>query len=784
MPRAERDAYARADRWVTAYARAVIRFRGLVLALCAATAAAAITGVGELRFRSDYRYFFGPDNPELAAFDAIENTYTKTDNILFVLAPQGGDVFTPDTLRAVARLTEQGWQVPYSIRVDSITNFQHTRASQDDLIVEDLVANPERLTAEGAARVRAIALAEPVLAGKLVARNGAATAVVVTLQMPEGEGVDTGATVAFARQLVAELEREHPDLEVALTGSNPMDQAFPEATQRDLTTLVPFMYAALALTMLLFLRSVWGTLATISVIALAATSAMGLGGWLGIPLTPVAAVAPTIILTIAIADGVHILVTLTRDLRAGQDKYEAIVDSLRVNWQPVFLTSLTTVIGFLALNFSDAPPFADLGNLTALGVVAAWFYSVTFLPAFVAIVPYRVRPARRLGHGSLERFAEWLITWRSQVLIAMAGLVLATGLLIPRIELNDSFVEFFDPAIEFRRDTDFTSRHLSGIYQIEYSVGAGEEGAISEPEYLAGLERFADWYRAQPHVDHVLTLSDTMKRLNKNLHGDVESMYRLPDARDLAAQYLLLYEMSLPYGLDLNNQINVKKSATKLSVTLQNVSARELREADRRARAWLRQNLPPAMHAEGAGMTLMFAHISERNIESMLRGTVLAFALISLTLALALRSVKLGLLSLVPNLVPTVIAFGIWGGLIGEVGMAVATVTACSLGIIVDATVHFLSKYLRARRERGASSEDAVRYAIATVGAALWITFAILAVGFGILGLSSFQMNAHFGLLVAITIAAALAADFLLLPTLLMRIEGALHQEEPQYATT
>jgi len=543
------------------------------------------------------------------------------------------------------------------------------------------------------------------------------------------------------------------------------------------------MYLTLTITMLLFLRSVWGTVATVVVIALAATSAIGIGSWLGLPLTPVSAAAPTIILTIAIADGVHILVTLNRDLRTGQEKREALIDSLRVNWQPVFLTSLTTVIGFASLNFSDAPPFRDLGNLTAIGVVAAWFYSVTFLPAFVAAIPYRVRPARPVGGWSMERFAEWLIDRRARVLASMTVLVGGAALLIPRIELNDTFVEFFDPSIEFRRDTDFATKHLSGIYQIDYSVGAAGEGGISEPAYQEHLDRFVEWFRGQPHVDHVLALSDTMKRLNKNMHGDGAAMYRLPEARDRAAQYLLLYEMSLPYGLDLNNQINVKKSATKLSVTVQNVSARDLRETDARAQEWLGRNAPEVMRAEGAGTTLMFANISKRNIESMMRGTILAFALISVTLIVALRSVKLGLLSLIPNIVPTVIAFGVWGALIGEVGMAVATVTACSLGIIVDATVHFLSKYLRARREHGATSEDAVRYAISTVGAALWITFAILAAGFGVLGLSSFQMNGHFGLLVAITIAAALLADFLLLPTLLMRVESARHERELEYAT-
>jgi len=179
---------------VTRYARAVIRWRWLVLALNAVIAVAAIAGLRHLEFRADYRYFFGPDNPELEAFERIENTYTKTDNVLFVLVPESGDVFSRETLSAVHWLTEQGWQIPYSLRVDSITNFQRTRAEADDLIVEDLVEDPEALDSQGLAQIRKIALFEPTLAGKLVARDAGATGVNVTIQFPETEAIGPDAT--------------------------------------------------------------------------------------------------------------------------------------------------------------------------------------------------------------------------------------------------------------------------------------------------------------------------------------------------------------------------------------------------------------------------------------------------------------------------------------------------------------------------------------------------------------------------------------------------------------
>ncbi len=760
---------ARRDELVVAYARWVIRWRWPVLLAVALAAGAAISGGRYTQFIASYKYHFGPENPQLAAFIDLENTYTRNDNLLFVVAPTEGDVFQPEALDAVLWLTEQGWQLPYSIRVDSISNFQHTWADEDDLIVEDLVEDTEGLGPEELDRIRDVALAEPLLRGKLVAPDAKATGVNVTIQLPESGGEIEATAAALA--MVAELRERHPALRIALTGTVALSNAFETSAQGDIARLVPLMGLALVVAMVVFLHSLSATVVTLLVTVLATATGMGLSGWLGIPITAISANAPTIILTIAIANGVHILVTMTKEQERGLEHNDALVESLRLNWQPVFLCSLTTIIGFMSLNSSDIPSFHDLGNMTALGVASAWVYSVTLLPALTSLLPHPVKTRRARGGPSMERFAEWLIVHRRGVLASCVAAIVVSVALIPRIEINDMFVRYFDPAMEFRQDTDFTSANLTGIYMVHFSVGAGEDQGVSEPGYLERLQGFATWLREQPEVSHVSTLSDTMKRLNKNLHGDDESYYRLPENRELAAQYLLLYEMSLPYGLDLNNQIDISKSSTKVTATLYEISTREMLAFTARAEAWLRDHTPEAMHTHGSGLTTMFSNLAYRNVVSMLGGTGMAFGLIALILMLSLQSLRLGLLSLVPNIVPTVFAFGVWALLSGVVGMSVGTVVASSLGIIVDATVHFLSKYLRARREQDASSEDAVRYALSTVGSALWITFLILIAGFTVLSLSTFKMNADFGLLVAITIACALVADFLLLPTLLMRLD-------------
>ena len=437
----------------------------------------------------------------------------------------------------------------------------------------------------------------------------------------------------------------------------------------------------------------------------------------------------------------------------------------------MFLTSITTAVGFLSMNLGDVPPFRDMGNLVALGVMLAFGLSVLFLPAFIAIMPIRVKQQQTRGDKAMKAFAEWVIAKRQFLLWGLGPIMLLLVAFIPRNEFNDEFVKYFDESIQFRRDTDFATANLTGIYTIQYSLNSGTSSGIADPHFLEKVERFTQWFKQQPDVIHVNTITDTLKRLNKNLHDDAPEWYRIPRQKDLAAQYLLLYEMSLPYGLDLNDQINIDKSAIRFVVTTKSLSTRRTLEMVDDARAWLVDNsLARSGDVEGSSPNIMFAHITGRNIKSMLVGTTAALILISLILIVALRSIKLGLISMVPNLLPAALAFGLWGILVGQVGLAISVVSAMTLGIIVDDTVHFLTKYNRARRERGMHAADAVRYAFSTVGMALWVTSLVLAAGFLVLSQSAFQVNSGMGLLTAIVIAFALIADFLFLPPLLMKL--------------
>ncbi len=752
----------------------LIRWRWIACVGALVMVVLASTGVFHLGFSNDYRIFFSKANPQLLAFENLQNTYTKSDNVLFVITPKDGQVFTRRTLEAVRWLSDKdrAWQIPYSIRVDSVTNFQNTYAQGDDLVVEDLVPDPSTLDDAALARIRHIAVNEPLLVNRLISPDASTTGVNVIVQLP---GIhpekEVPEVVSYSRRLADQLRAKYPELEVHMTGVVLLNNAFSEMAMRDMKTLIPVMFLVIILMLVVLLRSVAATFVTVLVIFLSIITAMGVAGWLGIKITPPMASAPTMIMTLAVANSVHFLVTFLQKVRVGESQRDAMQESLRINLQPILITSVTTAIGFLSMNFSDAPPFRDLGNVVALGVVASFLYSLMLVPAMMLLIPIRQKKVAAHTAPVMDALANLVVHRYKLILWVMALLVVGLASFLPRNQLNDEFVKYFDQRVAFRVDTDYTTDHLTGLYSISYSLGAGESGGISNPAYLRKLDEFARWYRAQPEVKHVSSLSDTMKRLNMNLHGDDPAWYRLPDSRELAAQYLLLYEMSLPYGLDLNNQINVDKSASKLDVSLESLSSDQTIALEARAQHWLKTHAPASMQVHGASPSIMFSHIGKRNIHSMLIGTTIALVLISFILIFALRSFRIGLISIIPNLVPAAMAFGLWGLLVGQVGLALSIVTGMTLGIIVDDTVHFLSKYLRARREEGYTPEAAVRYAFHTVGTALWTTSVVLMAGFLVLVYSPFELNSGMGLLTAITIGFALLADFLLLPTLLIALD-------------
>ncbi|MEE4291802.1 MAG: efflux RND transporter permease subunit [Cycloclasticus sp.] len=760
------------DRLENYFSGWVIKYRAWIIAVSLMVLIATGNGLQYLGFDNDYRAFFTDDNPELLAYDEVENTYTKSDNVFILIEPKTGDVFQPEVLKLIEELTTSAWQTPYSRRVDSLQNFQNTYAEDDDLVVESLYEDATNLVAVDIENVKQVGLSDPLLLKRLVSADGRVTALNITIEYPKVDAdKELKAVVSKTREMVSHYQKAYPNVNFYITGIAFLNNAFVEAGENDLSLLVPVSLLLMLVIMFVLLRSISAVIGITLIIIFSDVIALGLGGYAGVKLTPASISSAQMIMVLAVANSVHLLVSFMYGLQHKVAKQEALRESIRINLQPIFLTSATTMIGFLCMNFSESPPFHDLGNLVAAGVFVSFCLSLTFLPAIMSYLPVRVKVGEDISVERLAFFSTFVIRHKNFILFSSLVVILASAYAATLNKPEEQFLKYFDKSVEFRVDSDFANQSVGGLFQLSFSLPAEGKGGISDPEYLESLDRFAQWLKVQPEIINTYVLSDTLRRLNKNMHGDDPAWYKLPESRELAAQYLLLYEMSLPYGLDLNNQVNIDKSATLLVVGVQEMSNVELLDFEQRVQQWMQSNLPESMQTNGSGAMLIFAHLTEKNIKSMLSGSVLALVLISMILIFALRSIKIGLLSLVPNLVPVIIGFGLWGLLYVEVNMALASVVSMTLGIVVDDTVHFLSKYLRAKREKGYSTEESITYAFTHVGKALTISTLILSAGFGVLMMSPFSLNSDMATLTTWIIMIALVVDLLLLPILLLKLD-------------
>ncbi|MEM7057197.1 MAG: outer membrane lipoprotein-sorting protein [Pseudomonadota bacterium] len=730
----------------------------------------------------DARIFFAEENPDRQALDRFEETFNKNDNLMIVVEAKEGEVFTPKILSAIGEITEKSWYLPFVRRVDSITNFQHTYAEGDEMIVRDLVEDPTTVTPEQAQEAKDIALDRVELVSMYIAPNADVTQVQVLFTLPQIDPATEVPSIAAAMyEMQAEIEEKYPEIKLHLSGGIMINNQFAVSGQQDGQNLLGPMFLIILVIVGFAIRSILATVSVLIVIILSALAGLGALGWMGLPLNSVTVLSPLYIMTLAVASAVHVLAACRQNMLETEDRKEWVRKALTDHMGAIIIACVTTAIGFFCLNFSISPPFRQLGNVVGVGVLAAMVYTLTLLPALITLLPIGRRTKQAAASKAMGQLAEFVIANRKMLLptTVIAVIALITG--ISQIKLEDDFIRYFDDRYQFRQDTDFIEDRLTGVNNLDFPLYSGEASGINEPAFLAEVDAFTNWLRDQPEVTYVRSLTDTIARLNMNMHADDPSFHRLPDTYEESAQYLFLYELSLGYGMDLTDQIDIDREQLRLSTFMANATTTEMRELTLRAGEWVKGNAPiiqasweeknPTVEVvTPTGIVHVFNLISYRDVRGMLGGTLIALVLISGIIMVALRSFRIGMISLIPNLIPAAMAFGVWGYSVGAVTLAIAVVLAATLGIVVDDTVHFLSKYNKARKE-GQSPEDAVRYTFKSVGMALFITTISLVAGFAILAQSGFAVNGDMAKLTAITITLALIADFLLLPSLLIWLD-------------
>lgn len=737
------------------------------------------SGFKQFVFDGSPRIYFDEGYLPFEQFLEMEDTYGRDFRVVFMLSAKEGDFFDKDNVAELIEMTEAAWQIPLVRRVDSLTNYQYTYSADDELYVEDYLT-PDILddTAILADR-RKSALNDAELIDRVLSKDGKHALVVAYLTMTaeQAQGTDAAQVVDAAYQLQQKIHEENSNMSVHINGNLVSSYHNVEVATNDVKIMIPFMFALMFVILGVLLRSVFAVVVSLIISMCAAVGALGFAALIGIIFSPLAINALMISITVSMAHCIHIFTQFFHEFKT-KPKMEALAASLKINFFAVSMTSITTMIGFLSLNTNDLPPAVALGNTAAIGTALAWLFSFTMLPFLVWIMPFKARADRdSLLEKVMGAFAELLIRYKNFVLVSMVALCVLMTYLSFSNQLNDYLAETLHKPHKFRTATDAIDQHFGSMYITNYDLKAKDEGGIADPEYLKEMDRMARFLRTLPDVSNVYAFSDTIKRLNKSMHDDDPAYYRIPDDRELIAQYILLYEMSVPYGLDLSNQITADKSKSLMVVSSPSMDTQTTIKLDKTINNWIEQNLPDYMKTTGISLSAIWSYLTEDSLTNSLKGAVVALTIISGLILMMLRSVRYGLVSLVPNLLPAAFGFGVWFIYSGHVGLALTCVLILTIGIVVDDTVHFLVKYKNALKEHKGDAELAVRSTFKQVGPALLITTLVLGGGFSVLCLSQTIINSALGLVTAVILFAAFILDVLLLPVLLMILDRNRKQE-------
>ena len=737
---------------------------GFIIAICFAV------GMGNLKFETDGRVFFDENNPDRIALDKFEAEYSKDDSMIMIISPKDEKIFTKETLNYIGQLTADSWLLPYVRTVNSLTNFQSSYSENDDLIVSDLIPDIENISTQDIKKAKFAADNRIELKNQFVNANHSISQVNVLFRLP---GLNPVVEIPFVMGEVNELVKKYkdlnPNIDIKLAGLVPTNAQFAKSAQDDGSTLTPLMIVATLLAVAILLRAAVGVGLVFIIIILCSLVSMGSLGWSGNLINNATVIAPLMVMTLTVASAVHVLSSVRQTMLITDDKKEWAKRAIIDHGPAITVACLTTAIGFFSLNFSISPPFRQLGTIVGIGMFACLFYTLTMLPALITLLPYKKQTSQAFMDKVMSNLAEFVISQKNFLMISTTTVIVFLGFGITQLKLEDDFLRYFDTKYELRQATDYYENNVGGLNALEYNIRTQSESGINDIDYLNKVDQLITYMRAQPEISSVRGYTDVLKRLNQNMNGDNPSFYKIPDTNIEAAQYLFLYELSLAYGLDLTDQINIDKSGLRLTAYVPNTTSSAFLNLDLRIQNWMAKNAPE-LNTPATGQSVVYNKISSRDAPAMLKGTGYALIGISFIILLVLRNIKYGIISLIPNLLPAVMAFGLWGYSVGSVTLAVSIVVAMTLGIVVDDSVHFMLKYAKARK-KGLSPEDSVRDSFKNVGMALTITSIGLVIGFSILAQSGFAVNKDMAMLTAITIGFALFVDYLLLPPILMAVD-------------
>jgi len=732
------------------------------IAIVAAVAIGISFAIPHLTQETDFRKFLSKDDPIIDLLDEAEGKYGRSFGILVMVRNEDG-VFNLTTLAKIEQMAD----AIVGIRgVESVTtplNSQVITGTESSLTVRMAAPGGKApVTAEDLATFRRRVEGNRMLEGSVISSDGKAASISVELEVAADEYAITEEIV----DIVAPFERDGD--EIYLYGDAYFDSLMKEEMKTDLNLLFPLALFLMVAVLFLSFMNLRGVLIPITVVILSVVIAMGVMALAGFPMTMVSFIAPVLLLAIGIADGIHVLNRYNEEIAAGTPKRKAILRTMSEMKGPVIMTSLTTAAGFLSLLSSFFIPQKQFGLITAVGVLAAMVFSLFLIPAILSILrPPKVRRKGRVRPltGVLLAFERVVIRHRRAVLVIAVLIIAAMAAGLPRLRVETSNEEFLGkdhPAIKILK---FVDQHFSGGMQVMVEIDTGRRDGLKDPavlDQMIALEGFL----TQNGVRKTISLTGLVREMNQKFHADDPDYYTIPDDRGLISQLLLLF--SFQGGKLGDMALGDFSAGTVLGIYPMGSSADVSRLA-RTVQGYLDEHFQGDVRARMIGPTILMNRMFTRMTQSQMIGLGTTVVVVGIIVTLLMGSVVAGLIALIPLVLTVAVSMGIMAYTGAPLDLMTLMVSAIAVGIGVDYSIHFISRFRREYRADG-DGERALQATIRSVGRGISYNALTVALGFFILVFASFKGTRAFGLEIALTMVVSAISAISIIPAILLEV--------------
>ncbi len=763
---------------VNVWAESVVRHRRLILAAAMILLPVMVFTGKAIPFDNSKDQFFLLGDPTLDNYRMLVDLFGDHEYLVIgieQLTP-GDDIFNAETLSTIDRLTRYLDSHRFVSRVESITNYQSISSVDDELSIDYLIDDTDG-DYSGFERSKALSsrIADERLAlGTLVSDDLRHARISVRVEY-RADSADH--KMALVRELYGYVEEENmsgDSFRLHYAGSAVFNEHIESMLRKDLLLMLPVMAVVMFIVLFQCFRSLIAVAMPTVVIGLGVLGVNELQSYLEFPHSLVdQALLPTMII-IGVGITVHVLVDYYFAMREKPDGQAASRTAIIKIWKPALMTALTTSTGFLALSVIRVAPIKEFAILGAIGPLILFFLSMTLLPALLSFSStLSQRSLRVVSAGVITRAtgALPLFTWNNRFRILICGLaaLMFATFTLPRIEIDTNYIDQLKTNDPVRHDIVYFDENFKGVDVVDIILDSGEADGIKDPEFLAQVEEFQTWLAAREATGPVNSLIDYLKEINQSLNNDDPAFYRLPDSREMTAQFLLLYSTA---GAD-NDFSEIKdfdNRYLRLVVPVINLTSREVREELDVIETRLQDSYPRLQPVLAGDLTLFTA----RDIyaaEGMINSFGVALLSISVLLLVLFRSFKYGMLAILCSALPILLAGGI-AGLVGlKLNLNTMMVAAMTMGIAVDDSVHILNRYITAR-SAGSTTRRAIEEAMRRSGRALIFSSTVLVIGFSVFILASFTTMIHIGVFASLIMIFALLGDLFLLPAILYAVDG------------